>query len=151
VAANELSDEEVLARFPEERVTRDDVDFYRGLLLGELRAKRCLDCGRWHLPQRAYCPACWSPRVASQALCGRGTLHLLMFLHQGPPLPGVDYARGHPVATVELDEQPGLRFTATLVDCAREQMQIGLRVAFCTTSRGHRCVPAFRPAPGSGA
>jgi len=146
----EPSDEEVLARFPDERIDRDNVDFYRGLLAGEVRANRCGACGRWHLPHRAYCPDCWSNEIASRPLSGRGVVHLLIFLYQGRRVPGVDYARGHPVATAELVEQPGLRFTATLIDCERAQMRIGLPVQLGVIDRGGRPVPAFRPAAGRG-
>lgn len=149
MAAAEPGDAELLELFPDERVTRDNADFYRGLLRGELRANRCLDCGRWHLPHRAFCPDCWSPRVAAAPVSGRGRVHLLIFLRQGRPLPGIDYAAGHPVATVELHEQPGLRFTATLVGCAREQMRIGLPVELCFVQRGSQRVPAFQPRSAS--
>jgi uncharacterized OB-fold protein len=144
------SDAEILACFPDEKVTRDNVDFYRGLLEGELRANRCLDCDHWHLPHRPFCPECWSPRVAAVPVSGLGTVHLLIFLYQGPRVPGIDYERGHPVATVELVEQAGLRFSATLVDCERERMRIGLPVELAIIPRGGQPVPAFRPAPGQG-
>jgi uncharacterized OB-fold protein len=149
VAAVEPDDAQILALFPDERVTRDNVSFYRGLLRGELCANRCLECGRWHLPHRAFCPDCWSPRVEARPVSGRGTVHLLIFLHQGRPLPGIDYSGGHPVATVELEEQPGLRFTATLADCPRERMQIGLPVELCFVARGSQRAPAFRPRSGA--
>jgi uncharacterized protein len=148
VAVAEPGDVEVLERFPDERVTRDNVDFYRGLLREELRANRCLDCGRWHLPHRAFCPDCWSSRVVAAPVSGRGTVHLLIFLHQGRPIPGIDYAAGHPVATIELEEQVGLRFTAALTGCPREQMCIGMPVELCFVERGGQRVPAFRPAAG---
>jgi hypothetical protein len=140
------SDEQVLSRFPEERIDQDDVPFYRGLLEGELRLNRCDDCGEWHTPPRAFCPACWSERVAARPVSGRGTVYLLVFLHLGTPLVGVDYAAGHPVATVELVEQVGLRFTATLVDCPRTEMRIGLPVELTFIEREGCPVPAFRPA-----
>ncbi|CAB4364073.1 MAG: hypothetical protein F2681_08705 [Actinobacteria bacterium] len=50
---------------------------------------------------------------------GNGTIHLAVFLHQGPPAEGVDYSTPYPVVTVELDEQPGLRFTGTPVPAFR--------------------------------
>ena len=59
---------------------------------------------------------------------GHGTIHLLMTLHQGPAADGVDYTEGHPVVTVELDEQPGLRFVSRLVDTPVEAVTIGMRV-----------------------
>lgn len=141
----ELSDAHVLERFPRDRIDRDSIDFFRGLLEHELRFRHCTDCGEWqHLP-RAFCPACWSPNVVSRPVVGRGRVHLLIFLHLGSPVSGVDYAAGHPVATVEFDDPAGLRFTATLVDCERDEMKIGLPVELTWIERDGRPVPAFRP------
>ena len=145
----EPTDEQVLELFPGEPIDRDSVDYYRGLLAHELRMSRCEDCGEWHHPPRAFCPACWSAKLTPTAVSGRGTVHLLIFLHLGSPAPGVDYEKGHPVATVAFDEPAGLRFTATLVDCERAQMKIGLRVELTWIRREGRPVPAFRPAGGA--
>jgi uncharacterized OB-fold protein len=140
-----ISDAEVLARYPGERVDQDNVDYYRGLLGGELRAMRCRDCGRWSLPHRAYCPECWSSEVRAERVSGRGTVHLLVFLHQGAPVPDIDYQAGYPLATVELVEQTGLRVSAGLVNCARAEMRIGLPVELCFVEREGAPLPAFRP------
>lgn len=142
----ELTDQEVLDRFPRDAIDQDNVDFYRGLLAGELCFRRCTDCGEWHHPPRAFCPACWSAKLESIPSPGTGTVHLLTFLHLGSPAPDVDYEEGHPVATVALDEPSGLRFTATLVGCEREQMKIGMCVELTWIERDGSPVPAFRPA-----
>jgi uncharacterized OB-fold protein len=143
-----ITDEDVLERFPSEQIDQDNIDFYRGLLHHELRLNLCADCGQWHHPPRAFCPACWSANVQATPIDGRGTVYLLIFLHLGSPIEGVDYAKGHPVATVAFDDQPGLRFTATLVDCEREEMKIGLPVELTWIEREGEPVPAFRPRGG---
>jgi len=51
------------------------------------------------------------------------------------------------LAAVELDEQPGLRLITTLVDCAPEDVEIGLQVEVTFVARGEAFVPLFRPAP----
>jgi uncharacterized OB-fold protein len=77
---------------------------------------------------------------------GRGTVHLLIRLHQGPPAPGVDYAEGpHPVVSVELAEQPGLRFTSTVVNCAPADLVIGLPVQLTWIDRAGAPFPVFEP------
>ncbi len=102
-----VSDAELVERFAHLRVDRDNASFYRGLLDHELRMHRCAECGLWHQPPRPMCPRCWSWDVVSTPVSGRGTVHLLMRLHQGPTAPNVDYADGpYPVVTVELEEQP---------------------------------------------
>jgi uncharacterized OB-fold protein len=142
----ERTDQQVFECFRNDRIDRDNIEFYRGLLGQELCFQHCVDCGEWHHPPRAFCPACWSAKVVAKPVNGRGRVHLLIFLHLGSPAPGVDYEAGHPVATVEFDDPEGLRFTATLVDCERDEMKIGLPVELTWIDREGRPVPAFRPA-----
>ena len=82
--------------------------------------------------------------MSAQPVAGTGTIHLAVFLHQGPPATGVDYATPYPVVTVDLDEQPGLRFTATVVDSTQEQIAIGRRVSLDWIERDDVPVPVFR-------
>ena len=101
-------DETVLERFPAVRLDHLNKRYYQGLLRHELLAGRCRACGTWHTPLRPICPSCWSAEVSPVPVSGRGTVHLLTFLHQGPPAPGVDYSGGFPLAAIELAEQGGL-------------------------------------------
>jgi hypothetical protein len=141
------SDAELVERFAHVRVDRDSSAFYRGWLERELRLDRCADCGRWHHPPRPMCPACWSWNVVPTAVSGRGTVYLRMLLHQGPPADGVDYTRGpHPVVVVELAEQPGLRFTSTLIGCSPARIAIGMPVELEWVVRSGAPFPVFRPA-----
>ncbi len=48
------------------------------------------------------------------------------------------------MATIELEEQPGLRFTSTIVGVPNEQLAIGMPVELSWIVRGHNPVPAFR-------
>jgi hypothetical protein len=147
-----LSDTELVERFSHARVDRDTAAFYRGWLERELRLNRCGDCGRWHHPPRPMCPACWSWNVVPTRVSGRGTVHLRMLLHQGPPAPGVDYARGpHPVVVVELAEQPGLRFTSTVIGCPARDVAIGMPVELDWVERHGVPFPVFRPAGSAAA
>lgn len=80
-----------------------------------------------------------------EEVSGRGTIHLLMTLHQGPPASGVDYAGGHPVITVELEEQPALRFTSTVTaDFPPDGFAIGAAVELTWTDRDGTPMPVFR-------
>ena len=142
----DIGDVELVERFPMFAVGRDNAAFYRGWLDHELRLHRCADCGHWHHPPSPMCPACWSWHVEPTPVSGRGTVYLLMWLHQGAPAPGVDYARApHPVAVVELEEQPGLRITSTVVDAAPDEVAIGLPVEVEWIDRDGVPFPAFRP------
>ena len=121
MVTEELTDEELVERFANLPIDHDNEDFYRGWLAHELRLNRCDDCGRWHHPPRPMCPSCWSWNVTATPVSGRGVVHLVTFLHQGPSAPGVDYLAGpYPVVAVDLVEQPGLRYTRTIVNCDRD-------------------------------
>ena len=113
--AVDLTDEELVATFAGYALDHDNKAVFRARLDHELRIMRCADCGTWHEPPRPICPRCWSTNVVATPVSGRGTIFMAIFLHQGPPAPGVDYATPYPVVTVELDEQAGLRFTSTVV------------------------------------
>jgi uncharacterized protein len=140
----EPGDAEVLNCFPAVRLDHLNKQYYQGLLRHELLASRCESCGAWHTPLRPICPSCWSTEVIPVQVSGRGTVHLLTFLHQGPP--GVDYEGGFPLAAIELAEQPGLRVEATVVDCPRDRLRIGLEVELAWIDRDGAPWPAFRPA-----
>ena len=118
----------------------------RGRLDRRLLINRCAACGRWHHPPHPICPHCWSTEVSAQPVAGTGTIHLAVFLHQGPPATGVDYATPYPVVTVDLDEQPGLRFTATVVglDAGRRS-----RSAAGSASTGSSATTCRCPCSGS--
>ena len=147
-----LTDDELVERFAPYAVDHDTKDFYRGWLDHELRMNRCTSCGNWHHPPRPMCPACWSTDLTPTAVSGRGTIYLLILLHQGPPAPGVDYAVGpHPVVTVELVEQTGLRFTSTVVDVDPGDLAIGQAVELVWLDRDGMPFPAFRLTEGAGA
>lgn len=144
-----LTDEELVDRLPDVLVDPDTAAFYRGWLERELLLNRCADCGTWHHPPKPVCPECWSDDVRPTPVSGRGTIHLLIWLRQGPPADGVDYTTPHPVATVELVEQPGLRFTSTVVGARMDEVTIGDPVELTWIERGGEPFPAFSR-PGAG-
>jgi hypothetical protein len=51
------------------------------------------------------------------------------------------------IAIVELVEQVGLRFTTNIVDCAVDEVSIGMAVEVTFEQAGDAWVPVFRPAP----
>ena len=148
--AEEVSDAEVLARYPTTAIDQDNKEFYKGWLGRRLLLNRCVACGHWHHPPAPLCPQCWSTEVVPTEVSGRGTVHLLIRLHQGPPAPGVDYTKGpYPVVSVELAEQAGLRFTSTVVNCPPEVLRIGLPVELAWIDRAGAPFPVFEPATGA--
>jgi uncharacterized OB-fold protein len=77
---------------------------------------------------------------------GRGTVHLLVRLHQGPRAPGVDYSKPLPVVAVELAEQVGLRYTSSIVNCEPEDVHIDMPVTLTWIERYGAPFPVFEPA-----
>ena len=139
-----VSDEDLRERFAGYGVDRDSAAHFRGRLVRRLVVNRCDDCGTWHHPPRPICAHCWSTRITPTTVHGSGTIHLAIFLHQGPPAEGVDYATPYPVITVELDEQVGLRFTSTVIDTPNDAIRIGERVELAWIERAGVPLPVFR-------
>jgi uncharacterized protein len=148
------TDAELVRLFAGQPLSLDTAAHYRGRLERRLLINRCTACGTWQHPPYPICPKCWSTTVVPTEVAGSGTIHLLVLLYQGPPAPGVDYSTPYPVATVELDEQPGLRFTSTVIDSDTstiidtDQIAIGKRVTLDWIERGGVPLPVFRLAPG---
>lgn len=139
-----VNDEELVARFQSFDLDRDNAEHFRGRLERKLLINCCEDCGHWRHPPKPVCPKCWSSDVRPTEVSGHGTIHLLMFLHQGPPTEGVDYSTPYPVVVIELDEQPGLRFTSTIVGSSNDQIIIGKRVKLDWIERAGAPFPVFR-------
>jgi uncharacterized OB-fold protein len=109
-----------------------------------LLVDRCDECGIFHEPPSSLCPACWSSKITPTEVAGTGTVHLVMFLLQGPPAEGVDYSTPYPVVVVDLDEQEGLRFTGTVIGADNGDILIGSRVELTWFERFGGLRPAFR-------
>src|SRR3954466_5700611 len=139
-----LDDEALVDLFDAYALDHDNKAVFRARLDHELCIMRCRDCGTWHEPPRPICPACWSKDVVATPVSGRGTIFMAIFLHQGPTAPGVDYSTPYPVVTVELEEQPGLRFTSTLGDASTDDITIGRRVSLDWVERAGVPLPVFR-------
>jgi uncharacterized OB-fold protein len=144
VVAPEVTDEDLWALFRGYPLDHDSAAHYRGRLKRQLLINRCADCGIWHHPPRPICPVCLTDRVAPTPVSGRGTIFMAVFLHQGPPTEGVDFSTPYPVVTVELDEQPGLRFSSTLVGSPNDEIEIGRRVELDWVIRNGTPLPVFR-------
>jgi uncharacterized OB-fold protein len=145
-----ISDDELIERFAGQPITHDNAEHYRGRLRRQLLMNRCQACGRWHAPPKPVCPQCWSFDVTATPVRGEGTIFMAIFLHQGPPAPGLDYTVPYPVVTVELDEQTGLRFTSTVVGAPNRDIAIGKRVRLGWIERAGAPLPVFELTESAG-
>jgi uncharacterized OB-fold protein len=111
------------------RLTDDTRHYWTGGADGELRFRRCADCGYWIHPPSPRCPACLSKNLTIDAVSGEGVIHAFTVNHQ-PWYPGLDPP--YVVAIVELPEQPGLRVTTGIVgtDPADVRIDLPVRVRF---------------------
>ena len=143
---DEISDEEVLARFPSVWVDHDNKFHYKGLLQKKLLINKCQNCGYWIYPHRPLCPKCWSEDLVPTEVSGKGTIYLYTILHQGRAIPGVDYAKSpHPVIAVELPEREGLRYLSTIIDCPLDEIRVGMPVEMVWIDREGVPAVVFRP------
>jgi uncharacterized OB-fold protein len=140
------SDSEIVTALPRTRIDQDNRDFYSGWLERQLVLNRCSDCGAWRHPPRSICSACWSTRIEPTPVSGRGRVYMVTCLYQGPVIDGIDYSQGYPVATVELEEERGLRYTGAVIDCNPEEVVIGMPVELQWIEREGAPFPVFRPA-----
>jgi uncharacterized OB-fold protein len=137
------TDEELLERYPWGAIDHDNKEQWRGFADHELRIDRCLDCGHWFDPPRDMCPKCWSTRVEAQPVSGRGRVQWFTLMLQG--VPGASPESPFPVAVIELEEQPGLRVDATIVDAEPGEIACDLPVELVWTGADDAPTPAFRP------
>jgi len=139
---------EVLERFPEAWIDRDDFAMFEGFLQHKLLINRCRECHQYFQPPWPSCPNCWSDEVEPTEVSGRGVVHTFVILHTGAlwGVDGVDYAKGHPLLVVQLEDQEGLRVTAPMVKCDNEDIRIGMSVSLTWIERQGHPVPAFEPA-----
>lgn len=122
--------------------------FWTGGARGELCFWRCQDCGYYIHPPVPVCPQCHGKHLEPEAVSGRATLATYSINHQpwmpGPELPYV-------VAIVEIVEQPSVRLTTNIVNCAHDELRIGMpvRVVFerHEDPDGDVYLPLFEPDP----
>jgi len=128
----------------------DTAPFWEGCRAGELRAQRCAGCETLRHPPRPMCPRCGSTEALWERLSGRGTLFSFVVAHP-PVLPVFRERVPMPVVLVELAEDPGLRLIGNVVDCAPEELRIGLplEVTFEAVAEDVT-LPQWRPAPPVG-
>lgn len=126
--------------WPIPQITDDNGAFWTGGREGELLITRCTSCGFWVHPPSPRCPRCLSDAIAPSAVGGRGTVYSYTINRQAW-VPGLEVP--FVIAIVELDEQAGLRLMTNIVDCAPEEVEIGMPVEVAFVERGEAFIPVF--------
>lgn len=110
---------------------------------GRLRIQHCTGCASWIHPPSAICPHCLGRSLEPKVVSGLATVEAVTVNHQAwtPDLP-VPYA----IVRVSLDEDPSIRLTSRMVNCAPESVAIGQRVQVCFEHIEDVYLPYFQPA-----
>lgn len=103
--------------------------FWAAAARHRLAIRRCERCGWMSYPPDVVCASCLSPdrSFSWQEVSGRGTLRSWTIVHTAF-LPGFAPYVPYVVAAAELEEQPGLRFTARLLDGPDAPLKYGAPV-----------------------
>lgn len=123
-------------------LTPETIPFFTGGRHGELLIYRCGDCKYWSHPPAPRCPECLSANVGPELASGHGTVaSFTVNWHPWHPAFPPPYV----IAIVELAEQPRLRLTTNLVNCAVDGVRIGMPVVVAFERAGNIYLPVFEP------
>ncbi len=100
-------------------------EFYGWCRQHELRFQRCTDCGTWRHVPREMCAGCGSQAWAWERSSGRGTVFSWTVAAR-PMHPA--FAARTPYAPVIVEMDEGVRLLSEVVDCAPEELVIGMPV-----------------------
>lgn len=110
---------------------------------GHLRVLECTSCSGLVHPPKPVCPSCRTATVHPRELSGAGILFGFTVSHRfglpGLPSPTL-------IAQVALDEDPRVKLTTRLVDCAEEDLRLGMRMEVTFEQVEDVWLPLFRPA-----
>ncbi len=120
--------------------------FWQGCVDHRLVIQRCQNCRHFiHWP-RPVCRFCLSTDLEPEEVSGRGTLYSYTVVNQAFHPYYLDKLP-YLLATVELEEQPGLMFFTRLTGCTEDDVEIGapMQVVFEDAAPG-LTFPLFGPA-----
>ena len=83
--------------------------------------------------------------VSATEVSGEARIFMFTLIHQERDPQG-RLLEPLPVAAIELNEQPGLRYLATIVNCPTDQIAVDMPVRLVWTERDGLAWPAFEPA-----
>jgi uncharacterized protein len=120
--------------------------FWTGGDGGELLIQRCTECARWVSPPAGDCPDCGGALVA-RPVSGRGEVFTFTVNHHpfNPMVPPP-----YVIAIVTLEEQDDLRLATNIVECAPDDVYVGMPVEVRFERHdlddGTAFMPVFTPA-----
>ncbi|NUU22839.1 MAG: DNA-binding protein [Streptomycetaceae bacterium] len=123
-------------------LTERTAEYWQSGRDGVLRIARCGGCGTYTHPPLPVCPHCHADAMAFTPVIGRGRVHAFTVNRYpwDPALPPP-----YVLAEIDLEEQPRLRVLSTVVDCAPEDVRVGMPVTVAFERAGDAWIPVFRP------
>src|SRR5262249_25071931 len=117
--------------------------FWKACHAGRLEFTRCKSCGHLIHPSRPLCPKCHGRDLEPTTVSGRGRVFSFT-VNRKAWFPGQEVP--YVIGLVELEEQPGLRLTTNIINCAPDRVAIGMpvRVVFREVS-DEVALPLFEP------
>ncbi|WP_099021549.1 Zn-ribbon domain-containing OB-fold protein [Mycolicibacterium palauense] len=124
----------------------DDVSRFYWEAAGQHRLllQRCRSCAKLQYPPEVCCVHCQADEFELSEVSGRGFIYSYATVER-PLHAGFVDALPYTVVFVELDDQPGLRIVANLVDVpAGTELSCGMPVEVVFEDRGAVTLPQFR-------
>jgi uncharacterized protein len=112
---------------------------------GRLRFLRCSACRRYVHPPGPVCPYCLVGSLVPEPVSGDGVVHSFTVNHQ-QWIPGSD---PYVIGLVTIVEQDDVRLTTNLVDCAPDEVRVGMAVEVTFEQADDVWLPLFKPASGA--
>jgi len=125
----------------------DSQPFWDGCREHELRIQRCMACGRFRWPPRAYCPSCCSPDHEWARLSGHGTIYSFSVVHHAV-VPAFKDEVPYVVALISLEGAgERVQLLSNVIGCPWEDVQVGMPVQVLFEDvTPDVTLPKFRPA-----
>ncbi|WP_033282950.1 thiolase C-terminal domain-containing protein [Streptomyces sp. NRRL F-525] len=124
-------------------VTEENAFFWASGADGRLRLAECGSCVALIHPPQPVCRYCHGHDIGVRAVSGRATLIGFTVNHRfalpGLPAPYV-------VAQVAIEEDPRVRLTTNAVQCAPDELELGMRMEVVFEQVEDAWLPLFRPA-----
>lgn len=128
---------------PLPELTAENTTFWTGGAEDKLMIAFCKDCTTAIHPPQLVCPKCWSEAIDSRAVSGTGTVYSYTINHQ-PWAP--DMKVPFALAVVDVDDAPGVRVTAEVVNADPEKIAIGQRMRITFLDAEDVWLPQWEPA-----
>ncbi|MBM2826402.1 MAG: hypothetical protein HW403_466 [Dehalococcoidia bacterium] len=124
---------------------QDTAGFWEGCKRHTLLVQRCAKCGVFRMPPVPVCYDCHSSEYEWVESIGVGEVYTSVIVHH-PPHPATRDRVPYNVVVVQLDDCGQVKLVSNLVDCANEDIQVGMKVQVAwEDTTPDVAQPRFRP------